>query len=108
MTDDYNTTQSPCPGECISNDPVAAGEAEYKPWSGPFGSARPIRGLQYRFQYPSEIYLSILYRVYQAYHHGDLMLLGCRTLICRVEPEWDRAVCRLERELVETVRTIDK
>ena len=59
-------------------------------------------------QYPSEIYLSILYLVYQAYHHGDLKLLGCRTLICRVEPEWDRAVCRLERELVETVRAIDK
>ena len=38
----------------------------------------------------------------------DLVLLNCRTLICRVEPEWDRAVCRLERELVETVRAIDK
>ena len=60
-------------------------------------------------QYPSSEYIYfILHRVYKAYHHGDLMLPGCRTLICRVEPEWDRAVCRLERELVETVRAIDK
>ena len=36
-------------GECISNDPVVGGEASYKPWSGPFGSARPIRGIHYRF-----------------------------------------------------------
>ena len=35
-------------GECISNDPVVGGEAQYKPWSGPFGSARPIRGIHYR------------------------------------------------------------
>ena len=61
------------PGECLSNDPVAAGEAEYRPWSGPFGSARPIRGL------------------------------GYRTLICRVEPEWDKAVLRMERELQESL-----
>lgn len=60
-------------GECLSNDPVVAGEAEYKPWSGPFGSARPIRGL------------------------------GYRTLICRVEPEWDKAVLRMERELLESL-----
>ena len=37
-------------GECISNDPVVGGEAQYKPWSGPFGSARPIRGLHYRYR----------------------------------------------------------
>jgi len=61
------------PGECISNDPVASGEAEYKPWSGPFGSVRPIRGLHYR------------------------------TLICRIEPEWDKATLRFEREHVETL-----
>ena len=103
MTNDYNTTQSPCPGECISNDPVAAGEAEYKPWSGPFGSARPIRGLQYRCLVTCNIAEYIYYSTL-----CDLMLLDCRTLICRVEPEWDRAVCRLERELVETVRAIDK
>ena len=36
-------------GECISNDPVVGGEAQYKPWSGPFGSARPIRGIHYRY-----------------------------------------------------------
>ena len=47
------------------------GETEYKPWSGPFGSARPIRGL------------------------------GYRTLICQVEPEWDKAVLMMERELLE-------
>ena len=52
---------------------MSAGEAEYKPWSGPFGSARPIRGL------------------------------GYRTLICRVEPEWDKAVLRMERELLESL-----
>jgi len=60
------------PGECISNDPVVGGEANYKPWSGPFGSARPIRGIHYR------------------------------TLICKIEPEWEKAVLRFEREHVET------
>ena len=35
-------------GECISNDPVVSGEGGYKPWSGQFGSARPLRGLNYR------------------------------------------------------------
>ena len=49
------------------------GETEYKPWSGPFGSARPIRGL------------------------------GYRTLICQVEPEWDKAVLMMERELLESL-----
>ena len=61
------------PGECLSNDPVAAGEADYRPWSGPFGSARPVRGL------------------------------GYRTLICRVEPEWDKAGLRMEREQLESL-----
>ena len=84
---------------------MAAGEAEYKPWSGPFGSARPIRGLQYRCQYPNPLFHCVTSCDHMV---SDLMLLDCRTLICRVEPEWDRAVCRLERELVETVRAIDK
>jgi len=57
-------------GECISNDPVVSGEAEYKPWSGQFGSARPLRGLNYR------------------------------TLLCKVEPEWQKATLRFEREHV--------
>ena len=77
-------------GECISNDPVVAGEALYKPWSGPFGSARPIRGIHYRWGF-----LYIIFKKYASF-------LLIRTLICKIEPEWEKSVLKFEREHVET------
>ena len=82
------------PGECISNDPVASGEAEYKPWSGPFGSVRPIRGLHYR-QIFQDKHVSLIWWIIGWLLH--------RTLICKIEPEWDKATLRFEREHVETL-----
>jgi len=57
--------------DCISNDPPTASEAAYKQWAAQFGSARPLRGLLYR------------------------------TLLMTIEPLWDSAKLRFERERVE-------
>ena len=72
LTSPPPSPHSPLAGDCVSNDPVLSTEADYKPWSGPFGSCRPIRGIRYR------------------------------TLICKVQPEWENSTRRFEREHVGT------
>jgi len=59
--------------DCLSNDPADPKDPTYKQWAAQFGSARPIRGLSYR------------------------------TLILNVEPDWDKATLRFEREKVDSV-----